>query len=196
MSKRFLFGALVILCTSALTAVGQSREPSPSPAADKASKGDPILGFSQKDRPKNAKTEITCKDEATFDNTAGVAVFITGVFVKDPQFNLYCDKLTVYMNKERKGIDHAEAEGHVVIVQDNVNEKGESQKSIGRSGRAVFRPDTGEATLTIWPQLQQGVNNHISTDEKTIMTLYRNGRLKTEGPNRTAIVSESTEPAR
>jgi hypothetical protein len=75
-----------------------------------------------------------------------------------------------------------------VIVQDNTNEKGAAVKSIGRGGKAVFVPATGEATLTISPQLQQGINNHIATEPTTVMILNRDGRLKTEGPSRTVIV--------
>lgn len=160
-----------------------------SASAQTASKSDPTgMGMIQKDRPKNAKTEITCKDESTFDNATGVATFVNKVVVKDPQFNLFCDKLTVYLNKERKGIDNAVAEGNVVIVQDNTSEKGEAVKSVGRAGKCVFVPSTGEATLTISPSLQQGINNHVSTEPTTTMILNRNGHLKTVGPSRTLII--------
>ncbi|MDD5201481.1 MAG: LptA/OstA family protein, partial [Terrimicrobiaceae bacterium] len=180
------FGTLIILCVAAFPALGQQRDTTPAPS--KPGKADATgFGIAQKDRPKNAKTEISCKDEATFDNASGIATFVTTVYVKDPQFNLYCDKLTVFMNKERKGIDHAEAEGHVVIVQDNTDDKGQPTKSIGRSGKAVFVPATGDATLTVWPQLQQGINNHVSTEATTVMVLNRNGHLKTTGGSRTVI---------
>ncbi len=186
MNKRCFSGALALLCAATIAAYGQQN---PATPAATPKKSDPLgLGGMQKNRPKGAKTEITCKEEATFDNTTGIATFVTSVFVKDVQFNLYCDKLTVFLNKERKGIDHAEADGHVVIVQENTNEKGEASKSIGRSGHAVFYPATGEATLTKWPQLQQGINNHISTEESTVMILNRDGRLKTDGGSRTVIV--------
>jgi lipopolysaccharide transport protein LptA len=166
--------------------------PTPTPARKKA---DPNgLGLMQKDRPKGAKTEITSQDQATFDNATSIATFEGKVIVKDPQFNLYCDKLTVYLRKDRKGIDHAEADGKVVIVQDNTNDKGEAVKSIGRAGHAVFEPATGDVTLTIWPQLQQGINNQISTDEKTVMVLNRAGRLKTTGPSRVTLV-DATQAA-
>jgi lipopolysaccharide export system protein LptA len=198
MTKRCFSGALAFLFSAAMITAHAQQDAAATPApatadtagsSKKTGKADPLgLGGMQKNRPKNAKTEITCKDEATFDNATGIAIFTTSVFVKDVQFNLYCDKLTVYLNKERKGIDHAEAEGHVVIVQENTNDKGEKSKSIGRSGHAVFTPATGEATLTIWPQLQQGINNHISTEEKTIMILNRDGRLKTIGGSRTVII--------
>lgn len=190
MSKRCLLGPLALLCAAALPAFGQQHaDTTATPSSGK--KSDPTgLGFSTKNRPKNAKTEITCKNDATFDNTKSVATFEGTVFVKDPQFNLYCDKLVVYLNKERKGIEHAEAWGHVVVVQENTNEKGDTTKSIGRAGQAVFVPATGEATLKDWPQLQQGINNHISTEQTTVMVLNRDGRLNTTGPSKTVIVDQ------
>jgi lipopolysaccharide transport protein LptA len=191
MIKRFFSAALAFLfCASALEAQSSA---SPTPAATPVTKTSNANGFGmvQKDRPKDAKTEITCKGEATFDNANGVATFVTGVFVKDPQFNLYCDKLIVYLNKDKKGIDHAEAVGKVVIVQENTD-NGKTVKSIGRAGKAVFYPATGEATLTDWPKLQQGINNHISTQQSTIMILNRNGRLDTTGGSQTTISQDDT----
>ena len=72
--------------------------PSPTPAKKKA---DPNgLGLMQKDRPKGAKTEITSQEQATFDNATSIATFEGKVIVKDPQFNLFCDKL-IAMRIER-----------------------------------------------------------------------------------------------
>jgi len=188
MNKRCLFAALAIL-GAAISAHAQQPTATPAAKAASSKKPDPTgFGGLQKDRPKNAKTEITCKEEASFDNATGIATFINTVFVKDVQFNLYCDTLTVHLNKERKGIEYAEADGHVVIVQDNTTDKGEPQKSIGRSGHAVFVPATGEATLTKSPQLQQGINNHISTEDWTVMVLNRSGTLTTKGPSKTVII--------
>ncbi len=191
MSNRFTPSptrALSVLC-GALLVVFPARAQETAAATSRPVKADPTgMGLLQKDRPKNARTEITCKDESTFDNPTGIATFLKSVVVKDPQFNLFCDKLTVYLNKQRKGIDNAVAEGNVVIVQDNTNEKGDPVKSIGRSGKCVFVPASGEATLTISPSLQQGINNHIATEPATVMILNRDGRLKTVGPSRTVIV--------
>ncbi|HEY3901481.1 MAG TPA: LptA/OstA family protein [Chthoniobacter sp.] len=38
--------------------------------------------------------------EATFDQRANVAVFVGTVVVKDPEFNVWCDKLTAYLKHE------------------------------------------------------------------------------------------------
>ena len=54
-------------------------------------------------RPKDAKTEITSKKQATFDNATSVAEFDGSVVVKDAQFTLFCDQLRVTLSKDRKG---------------------------------------------------------------------------------------------
>lgn len=177
-----------LLAFTAPFAFAQSPTPAKKPDAN-------ALGIVQKDRPKGAKTEITAQTGSTYDDKVGIATFEGKVVVKDPQFNLFTDKLTVYLRKDRKGIERAEADGNVVIVQDNVNEKGDVQKSVGRAGRAVFVPETGDITMTIMPSLQQGINNHIATDEKTVMILNRAGKLNTIGGSRT-VLTDAAEGGR
>jgi lipopolysaccharide export system protein LptA len=46
-------------------------------------------------------TEITSA-EATFDQKANVAVFVGSVVVKDPEFNVVCDKLTAFLKHDDK----------------------------------------------------------------------------------------------
>ena len=91
-----------------------------------------------KDRPKDAKTEITSKKQATFDNASSVAEFDGSVVVKDPQFTLFCDHLKVTLGKDRKGLQLVEAFGNVIIVQENTDEAGKKSKATGRSGKAVY----------------------------------------------------------
>lgn len=50
-------------------------------------------------KPGTKVTEITAM-EATFDQKSNIGVFIKDVVVKDPQFNVECDKLTAYLKKE------------------------------------------------------------------------------------------------
>ena len=145
------------------------------------------LGFValSKDRPKGSTTEITAQKEATFSEKENQAIFIGDVKVKDPAFLLSADRLTVYLNKGRSGIDRAVAEGNVVIVQQtsNPSEKG----AIGRSREAVYIPATGMVTLSGWPEVQQGINRHIATTPTTRMIMHRDGRATTEGASRTMI---------
>lgn len=170
-------------------------EPTPASSTEKTEKkktdpfGINVLG---KDRPKDAKTEITAKNEATFNNETNTATFVGNVVVKDAQFTLFCDNLVVTLNKNRKGMERAEAIGHVVIVQENTDEKGKVVKAIGRSGKAIYNPLTGEVTLLSWPSIQHGVNNQVATEEGTIMILNRNGRSQTTGGSKT-MISETGE---
>ena len=149
------------------------------------------------DRPKNAKTEITATEQATFDNETSIAEFTGKVVVKDPQFTLFCDRLKVTLGKDRKGLELVEAFDNVIVVQENTDEAGKPVKSIGRAGRAVFEPESGNVTLTVWPQVQHGINNQVATEQGTVMILNRNGRSKTTGGSKTVIVDAGeTEGAR
>jgi len=167
-------------------------------------------------------TEITCTGETTFDAKAGMAVFIKEVKVNDPQFSLTADKLTAYLKKSSKGeeksgtatpapsptpaaksdaaaapasgLDHAVAEGNVVIIQDKVDEKtGETTHYIGKGARADYDAASGNMTLSGWPQIQQGLNNQVATEEATVMKMDKDGHLTTKGPSMTVIKSEKPE---
>jgi len=147
---------------------------------------DPLgFGALSKNRPKGSTTEITAQKDAVFDEKQNTATFNGDVRVKDPAFLLSCDKLTVHLTKERNGIDHAVAESNVVIVQQtgNSSEKG----AVGKSRQAVYVPSKGEVTLIGWPEVQQGINRHIATDQSTRMILNSNGRATTEGASKTVI---------
>lgn len=170
-------------------------------------------------------TEITCDGETTFDAKAGMAVFVKNVKVTDPQFSLVTEKLTAYLKKAVKetvkngvqaaaapnsnpvaaklddaapasGLERAVAEGGVVISQDKVDEKtGEVTRYIGRGAKADYNAATGEMILSGWPQIQQGLNNQVATEEGTIMIMNRDGHLTTKGGTKTVIQSDS-KPAK
>ena len=140
-----------------------------------------------KDRPADAKPEITANKEATFDNAARVAEFTGNVTVRDPQFTLNCDRLKVTLSKDHKGMEEVEAFGNVVIIQENTDKNGQTTKAIGRSGVATYFPASGEVTLKEWPSIQSGMNNQVGTEKDTVMILNRNGKSKTIGPNKTMI---------
>jgi lipopolysaccharide export system protein LptA len=57
----------------------------------------------------------------------------------------------------------------------------------GRAQKALYNAKQDAVTLIGWPQVTQGMNTHISTEEGTRMILYRDGRLQTFGPSRTVI---------
>jgi lipopolysaccharide transport protein LptA len=170
-------------------------EPPTTAAQDAASptREDPLgFGLLTGDRPKGSKTEITAEQEATFNDKENRAVFLGSVRVEDPSFILSSDRLTVFLNKDRSGIDRAVAEGNVVIVQQTQSR--DEEAAVGRGERAEYVPSTGTVTLSGRPEIQQGINRHLAADDRTRMILNRDGRATTEGPSRTVITdSEGTE---
>lgn len=187
-----------ILCSLLAVFLSQAVLGQETPSINSGEKQEPKAGMMGgfaglgKDRPKDAKTEITASKEATYDNASSVAEFIGNVVVHDPQFTLTCDNLKVTLSKNRKGMEIAEAAGHVIIIQENTDGKGQAAKAIGRSGAATYVPASGEVTLRIWPSIQQGINNQVATEEGTVMVLNRNGKSKTTGGSRTVISETST----
>ncbi len=145
------------------------------------------LGAS-KPRPKNARTIIDNKDGASFDDASNSLEFKGNVVVRDPQFTLFCDKLHVVMNPNRQGLQKIIATGSVVIQQDNTNDQGETIKTIVHAGEALYEPATGDMTLTYWPQVQQGVNCQVATEQGTIMILNNKGTSRTLGQSRIMVV--------
>jgi lipopolysaccharide export system protein LptA len=176
-------------------------EPSPTPAPSPAN---------AKDSAPKGPTEITATKEATFDEKARVAVFVGEVHVKDPQFTLTSKKLTAYLKKQSPqsgptsspaasnasaegGLERAVAEEEVVIVQDKPDPNGgEPVHYVGKAAKADYDAISGDVKLTGWPQVQQGINTHIATEESTIMILNRIGTIKTYGKSKTVL--EDTGP--
>lgn len=171
--------AILIVLALACAATAHAQDPSP------VRKDILGLGDLGKDRPAGSVTEITAQTEATFEEQQSRAIFTGDVRVKDPAFLLSSDKLTVYLNKARSGIERAIAEGNVVIVQ-RTSDPGE-KGAVGRARRAEYVPATGQATLSGSPEIQQGINRHIASSPETRMILNRDGRATTEGPSRTVI---------
>jgi len=158
---------LIVLLFLGACAANAQQGPSMSGGSKPASTpAGPFAGLG-KDRPADAKTEITANKEATFDNAANVAEFTGNVIVRDPQFTLNCDRLKVTLSKDHKGMEEVEA--------------------IGKSGVATYFPASGEATLKDWPSIQSGMNNQVGTEKDTVMILNRNGKSKTIGPSKTMI---------
>jgi len=167
------------------------------------------------------QTEITA-NEATFDQKTREAVFIQDVVVKDPEFSVNCDRLIAFLKKAKAnsepvpaspapaaakleengkgGLERAVAEaspGNIVIItQDKIDTDGSVTQNIGKGKKVTYDATTGNIVLTGLPSVQQGINLCVATDESTIMTLNRNGRMKVEGPHRTVIKDTSSEGLR
>jgi lipopolysaccharide export system protein LptA len=201
-------------------ATAAQNEKSESAALFDTGLGDPIkTGAGRKDRPTEKKskgpTEITAL-EATFDQKANLAVFIGDVVVKDPEFNVICDKLTAHLKQEEKskpaltrpgisppveakkksgGLEKAVAEStsdrRVIITQEKDNGTGGKTLSVGKADKATYDAVTGDVVLTGTPDVTQGINRVQATDPGTVMTLNRDGHMKAVGPHRTTIVEKA-----
>ena len=164
------------------------------------------------------ETEVLATNGADFASKERIAVFNGDVRVNDPRFQLACDKLTVFLSKTATtdsgkgaapapatppppangakaqndpggGIDHAKAEGHVIIIQKRAAVKpGEEPKvSVGRAAEADFDNKTGDMVLHGWPSVEQNGNTHVSLAQSTVMTLHKDNSMNTVGPSRTVI---------
>lgn len=90
------------------------------------------------------------------------------------------------------GIDHALANGHVIIIQERpATDGGETKRSVGRADEATFDNKTGDMVLKGTPSVEQNGNTHVATAPETIMTLRRDNSLLTVGPSRTLITQRS-----
>ncbi len=192
MTKRLSLALLVTLALLAGPAALRAQELKPSMNPDSGEKAAPFGMGLGKERPKGAKTEITAKKQATFDNATSIAEFEGNVVVVDVQFKLFCDRLKVTLAKNRKGLQLVEAFGdgrdRVIIVQENTDAAGKVTKAVGRATRTVYDPETGIITLYGWPSVQHDINLLQATEEGTIIKLYRDGRMETQGGNKTIIV--------
>ena len=133
------------------------------------------------------------------------ATFTTEVFVRDPEFGLSCERLTVNLKKPpvagaekvdpkpkppgetSSSIEKAVAEGSVIITQDKPDPTtGKLQRYTGKAKRAVFDNTTGTLTLYGWPQISQSIGGALSKqilsrEESCVITLSRAGRIDVKG---------------
>jgi lipopolysaccharide export system protein LptA len=97
------------------------------------------------------------------------------------------------------GLDRAIAEANpgniVVVTQDKIESDGSVTKNIGKGKKVTYDAATGNIVLTGNPNIQQGINLFVATDESTVMTLNRNGRVTFDGPTKTILKDMSSENA-
>jgi len=186
----FPFLAMASLGQLAAQGFGPMAEPPQQP-------GNGLFGpvTPQTGRPSNGRTVIESDNGASFDNADSSADFIGHVVVHDPQFDLSCDRLHVILRPDRKGLQKVVAIGNVVVTQEKRNDRGDVVKSIGKCGKATYDTASGDVTLEEWPQIQQGINNQIATQQNTIMILNAKGRSRTIGGSRTMIVDTGGDKA-
>ena len=189
---RFALLALVAAVTLGRL-VAQGFGPLAEPSAQSGAAPGPVNIAGAPDRPPGARTVIESNDGASFENATSTADFTGHVVVHDPQFELACDRLHAVLLPDRKGLQQVIATGHVVIVQEKKNDRGETVKSVGKSGKATYDTATGDVALEEWPQIQQGINSQVATQQNTIMILNAKGRSRTIGGSRTVITDQGSE---
>ncbi|MBI3324545.1 MAG: LPS export ABC transporter periplasmic protein LptC [Candidatus Omnitrophica bacterium] len=96
-------------------------------------------------RAASGQAVITCDGPLSLYYDRGIAVFERRVHVRDPQGDLYSDKLIAYLDEARQTIRYAEALSHVRIIQAG---------HLARSERAIYDPRHGTITLVGAPSLQ------------------------------------------
>lgn len=87
----------------------------------------------------------------------------------------------------RRAVAEAGAGHRVIITQDKPDADGKPQHSVGEADKATYDAVTGDIVLTGRPQIQQGINLVISTEEGTVMTLNRDGHMNAKGGTKTII---------
>jgi len=164
-------------------------------------------------------TEITATTEASFEQQTRKAVFMGNVRVKHPQFTLTANKLTAFLKKEAlpnqakpaettgpvktpdlpgggSGLEKVIAEGEVVIIQDKPSANGGAPtRYVAKAARAEYESATGNVTLSGWPQVSQGINTQVATEESTVMILNRDGKMITSGGSKTVIQDTGKDAA-
>jgi lipopolysaccharide export system protein LptA len=162
-----------------------------------------VTPFAAAEKRPKGPTEITAR-EATFDSRIHLGTFTDEVVVRDPEFGLSCDSLTVYLKKPptegaakpgvkpkapgepSSGIEKAIAEGNVIITQDKPDPAGKLQRYTGKAKRAVFDNTTGTLTLYGWPQISQTIGGALSKqilsrEESCVITMDRAGKIDVKG---------------
>jgi lipopolysaccharide export system protein LptA len=204
MKRRAFLTAMAPLIAVTQTAVSQGQlgsgltEPSLGVPGGRLRPGTPAAPVSGNpaatpaDPAKAAKgpTEIT-SSEAMLDNRMHLATFSGEVEVKDPEFTLTCDKLTVYLKKpkekkaevaqpraigaedepapkaaekEGSGIERAVAEGNVILIQEKQDANGKKQRYYGKARRAVFDNDKKTCVLYGWPSVSQSLDQNMGKE--------------------------------
>ncbi len=173
-------------------------------------------GSAKEPRKAKGPTEITGR-EAMIDNRIHQATFSGEVEVRDPEFNVSCERLTVFLRRPKtlkpdpdepkpsepksekdneSGIEKAIAEGNTIISQEKADGAGNMQRYLGKGKKAVFDNDKKTCTLLGWPSVTQMLEGNmskevISKEETTVITLTQDGRMEVKGLYRIRILNSS-----
>jgi lipopolysaccharide transport protein LptA len=127
---------------------------------------------------------ITAEDEVDFDLEAGTLVFQGNAAMEGERFKLKSDRIEVGMQKDQEGMRTAVGVGNVTIEMTVV---GVPEGYIGYCERATYNPEDGSIVLTGWPEIIGNGGRQVAATPETKVILYRDGRLKTYGRNKTYL---------
>jgi lipopolysaccharide transport protein LptA len=134
--------------------------------------------------PASGKIDITSDRQADYDQVNNKVIFTGKVELNSATLRLRAERVEVFMKTGGSSMERVEASGHVLMrTQDTANGPGQ----MASAGRAIYHLKSGEILLADWPKIQETGKSHISTDPSTKMVLFTDGRLRTDGPNRTII---------
>jgi len=134
--------------------------------------------------PASGKIDITSDRQADYDQVNNKVIFTGKVELNSATIRLRAERVEVFMKTGGGGMERVEASGHILMrTQDTANGPGQ----MASAGRASYNLKSGEIVLADWPKIQETGKSHISTDPSTKMVMFTDGRLRTEGPNRTII---------
>jgi len=96
--------------------------------------------------------------------------------------------------KGSSGLERAIAEADpgkiVTVTQEKEEIDGSISRSVGHGKKVHYDSISGDITLYGKPDVQQGINTCVATDEGTIMILNRDGKMRVTGPHKTVIAEK------
>jgi len=134
--------------------------------------------------PATGKIDVTSDRQADYDQVNNKVIFTGKVELNSATIRLRAERVEVFMKPGGGGMERVEASTNVLMrTQDTANGPGQ----MASAGHASYNLATGEITLSDWPKIQETGKSHISTDPSTKMVMFTDGRLRTDGPNRTIL---------
>jgi len=86
------------------------------------------------------------------------------------------------------GLERVVAEGNVIVESDRPDSNGGPPVHyVGKAAKLDYNAINGEAILYGWPQVQQGINTIVATEESTVIHLFRDGKMKIDGAHKVNI---------
>lgn len=141
------------------------------------------------DEPATGSVEIQSAGRTEHDQRNNKVIYTGRVELNDKVVHLRGDRVEVFLKKNGNGIERLEASGHVMLRTLSARP---GSGRMASAGRVIYHPATGEITLREKPEVREGGKggkSHVSTSPSTIMVIKSDGRILTEGPNRTLIAN-------